>query len=403
METNELNTVGYFSPRFWRIVWPLAVAETLLWASIYYVFPALIPRWLDTFGWTRAEITGAFTLCVLISAGFAPVVGHFIDRGFGRVLMGTGGAVASVILVVLSQTESKTVFYLCWMIMGAAQAALLYEPCFAILTRIFAENAKRAITAVTLLAGLAGTVSFPLAHWLAETVGWRHGLLVFAAIVAVSTLIAIFALKESEAHEPTADKATPSQPSALRVALGKPVFWLLAMAFTCLALNHGAVISHLLLMLDERNVTTGVAVLAASLIGPMQVAGRVGMMGLEQRGVSTSGVALLSFIFVAMAAIVLYLSQSMIWLVFAFVVLQGAGYGVTSITRPAVTAEFLGRNGFGAISGAIAIPTVSGFALGPTLASVIWGVRGYDLVIGALFAITLVGMIAFLLARRLAR
>jgi len=395
-------TSAYFNSQFLRIVWPLAVAETLIWASIYYIFPALLPRWEAEFGWSRAELTGAFTVCLIVSAACATFAGAMIDRGQGRRNMIVGGVVSAAAVFGLSLTHNIIVFYALWICIGVAQSVCLYEPCFAILTRLFAEDAKRAITVVTLLAGLAGTVSFPIAHFLSEAFGWRTATMVFGGIALIATLIAGWALTGAEeARVEPADEGDGK--STLRTALSTPVFWFLAIAFALLAVNHGALISHLLLILEERSFDIGTAVLAASMIGPMQVVGRLGMMAIEARGYSSIAVGILSFLFVMTAAIGLYFSPTFPMLAAVFVVCQGAGYGVVSIIRPAITADFLGRRGFGAISGSMAILSVLGFALSPTLASFIWFRGGYDAVIAGAFLVTLVGLGSFLLAAKLAK
>jgi len=135
----------------------------------------------------------------------------------------------------------------------------------------------------------------------------------------------------------------------------------------------------------------------------MQVIGRLGMMAIESRGVSSIGVGVLAFVFVMVAALGLYFSQAMPIFIAVFVICQGAGYGVISIIRPAITADFLGRTSFGSISGAMAILSVLGFALAPTLASILWERGGYDTVILTAFAAAVIGLGFFLLAIKLAR
>lgn len=387
---------------FKRIVWPLAVAETLFWAATFYVFHPLLPRFEAHFNWHKAEITGAFTLAMLCSAFFAPWVGALIDRGKGRWVMGCGGIIASVSLLALSFVESLWQFYAIWLVIGLCHAMILYEPCFAILTRLFVENAHRAITVVTLMAGLAGSIAFPLAYVLSESIGWQNGLWVFAAIAAVATLIAISCVPTmSEPLTGPTAAGDPATDSALRSAMGRGVFWCLGIAFALMALNHGALLPHLLPLFAERGVSAGSAVFAAALIGPMQVLGRV-LMILVQRRASMSTIALLSFIVISIASLILYFAGSYFYLMLLFIVFQGAGYGVTSITRPAVTAQYLGRIGFGKISGAIAVPFIAAFAMGPTIGSWIWGHQGYDALLIFTAASAALGAMSLVLAMRAA-
>ena len=90
-------------------------------------------------------------------------------------------------------------------------------------------------------------------------------------------------------------------------------------------------------------------------------------------------------------------------LVVVFVILQGAGFGVTSITRPVIIAECFGHRNYGAIAGALALPMTAASALAPTLAALIWSAGGYDLVVGFTFCTALIGCLVMLMVARLNR
>ena len=152
------------SGSFRSIVWPLAVAETIVWAAMYYSFPALLLEWEKDFGWSKTELTGALTLALLVSAAAAPFAGRIIDHGHGRRLLTSSALFGASLLMVLSQVTQLWQFYAVWFLLGFAMAGCLYDACFAILTRTMGDKTKRAITLVTLVAGLAGTVSVPSAN-----------------------------------------------------------------------------------------------------------------------------------------------------------------------------------------------------------------------------------------------
>jgi MFS family permease len=161
-------------------------------------------------------------------------------------------------------------------------------------------------------------------------------------------------------------------------------------------------ITHLLPLLGERGVQQEIAVLAVSMIGPMQVAGRLLMMAVERR-VSMPAVCATTFVFISVAAAVLYFAGASTPLILIFVLLQGSGYGVTSITRPVITAGYLGRAGFGTISGMQAIAFMGATAIAPTLAALIWAAGGYQLMIISCIVLALTGLAAFAAASRLAQ
>ena len=384
----------------------LAIAETLVWAGMFYSFPALIAHWEADLGWTKTELAGAYTIALVCSAAAAPLAGTLIDRGHGRVVLTVGAVTGGVLVGLLGFVEAAWQFYALWIAIGFCMAGCLYEPCFAYVTRMMAGDARRAITRITLVAGFAGTVSFPTANVLAEAYDWRVSVLVFAAIilgVAVplfryGTALPPAAGDGAHGHAP----APPQGRSNLRVAMGRPSFWLLFVAFSMIGLTHGIIITHLLPMLEELAVPLALAVLAASMIGPMQVAGRVAMMVVE-RYLSMQLICAVSYVFMTAAILCLMGAAALPLLLIVFVVLQGSGYGVTSITRPVVTAEILGRAGFGSISGALALGFMGASAAAPTLAAVIWTVGGYDTVRLTVLLCVLLGAACYLLALRVAR
>lgn len=382
----------------------LAIAETLVWAGMFYSFPALIAHWEADLGWSKTELAGAYTAALICSALFAPMMGRFIDRGHGRTILTTCAVIGGVLVGLLSLVQAPWQFLILWLGIGVCMAGCLYEPCFAFVTRMMGGQARRAITRITLVAGFAGTVSFPLAGFVSEAYGWRTAVMTFAVII-LAVAIPLFrygtGLPRPE-DEPEAKKAAPDDTSDLRRAMGKATFWLLAVTFSMIGLTHGIIITHLLPMLAERDVPVATAVLAASMIGPMQVAGRVAMMAVERR-VSMQVICAVSFLF--MIGAISSLMGSMAWpgLLVLFVILQGSGYGVTSITRPVVTAEILGRAGFGAISGALAVGFMGASAAAAMLGAAIWEVGGYAAVRWTVFGCVLVGMTAFLTAMALTR
>jgi len=185
---------------------------------------------------------------------------------------------------------------------------------------------------------------------------------------------------------------------ALRI-LKTFAFWALALSFAMLALHHGMMINHILPIFDERGIAKETAVLAISMIGPMQVAGRLVMMAAE-RYVSTMVISACCFIAVFGASTALLGTSVMPSLIAIFVLLQGAGNGVVSIVRPVLIATLLSRRNFGAVSGMAATAFMAGTAFGPTFGSLIWEIGGYDLVINLAIAMPLVGLILLLAAAR---
>lgn len=386
----------------------LAAAETIVWAGLYYIFPALLVHWEAELGWSKAELTGAFTASIATMALCSPYVGRLIDRGHGPVLLSGGAAIGGILIWCLSYVSSLPAFYAVWCALGVTMATCLYEPCFALVTRTRGVAAKRAITLITLAAGFAGTLAFPTAHEIAETADWRLAAKVAGVAVLVLAvplmILGTRALERARGDFVKApqEKAKPAGDSSKNASyLANPCFWLLAVSFALMALSHGVVINHLLPLLKERGVEDGLAVAAASMIGPMQVLGRVVMMSVE-RYISNFIAMCYCYIAVCIACALLVGAGAVPMLLIGFVFLQGSGYGLTSIMKPVVVRDILGDANFGAISGAIALPYLASFAGAPFLGSLLWEIGGYGFALETVIVTTILGLICYVRAASLA-
>jgi MFS family permease len=382
-----------------RAALPLAVAQTMTWASLYYLFPALLPAWQGALGWSKPELAGAFTAALIASAAAAPLVGILIDRGYGRSVLAGGMILGATLLMALPEVDQLWQFYVLWIGIGLAMSASLYEACFTIIIQTVGSQARVVITVVTLLGGFAGTLAFPIAHVLAEAYGWQAAVRVFAAVVLFISLP--FALFGLNCLRPYAEKLEPVKRGRSGRITTQPTFWMLGIAFCTIGLAHGGILTHLLFILQEKGSPIWLAVLIVSMIGPMQVLGRVLIMMTASR-ISTYGVAMSCYSLMMAGIVALLATQLDIWAAIVFVALYGAGYGAASIVRPILTAELLGREGFGTVFGMLAIPFMLGFAIGPTLAALTSEFAGYNTVIVGAGVILACGLTAVIAARRMA-
>ena len=385
------------------MVWALSVTQIISWGSLFYAISVLIAPIERELHWSRDAIVGAFSLSMVCTGLAAFPVGNLIDRYGGRYVMGGGSILAAVMLALLSKTTSLPMFYATWIGLGIAMGAVLYEPAFTVITACFGTNARKGITALTLFGGLASTVFWPLTQALITALGWRHALLV----LAVSNLLICAPLhwwclprsgahrvKEQGAGSGQAVRATPR----MREIVFTRTFMLLALAFTMNMLAFSAISIHLIPLLHERGFTMSDAVWLAAIIGPMQVAGRIGeyTVGARFRAIEIATIAL--FLLPVALLLLRFAGLSWIW-VLVFVTLYGVSNGVMTITRGIIPAEIYGRERYGAVNGALAAPVLASRSLGPLVAAFIWSAAGgYDAVLWALAAIGFVSLVSFYLA-----
>src|SRR5215208_5071610 len=149
----------------WVLVITLGITETITWGIVYYGFTVFLPAMEAELGWSRGEMSGAFSLAILLSGVCAAPVGRWLDTRGPRLLMTGGSMAASLLLLALSQVTSLVQLYIVWALIGITMAAVLYEPAFAVVTAWFERKRSQALTAVTLMAGFASTIFMPIESW----------------------------------------------------------------------------------------------------------------------------------------------------------------------------------------------------------------------------------------------
>lgn len=372
-------------------VWLLAIGQTLIYAGCYYSFPALLPELEVATGWDKATLAFGPTLGFLIMAGLTVISGRLVDKGLGGEMLVWGPVAVALGVLGLGVAATPLQWYLAWALIGVAQAGCLYETCFAFLTRRMGSAARAAITNVTLVAGFAGTLAFPLGHWVGSAFGGQGGMLVFAALVLVAAPCNLWAVRSLRRRERAGVTIAPTPAGTLQRALRKPAFWMLAAAFMAIYLNHGVLLTYVLVLFADRGAAPGVAAFAAAAIGPAQVAGRLILLAAGAR-VSTGQATRVSVAGMVISGVVLWLAGLAPGLILGFAVLQGAAIGIMSILRPVLIAEVLGREGFGVISGAVAVAPILAAAAAPSVGAALLGWGGTGLVYASCLALAGIGL-----------
>lgn len=383
----------------WGAVLALGITQLTAWGTIFYLFPLLLEPLQADLGASRVAVVGAFSVALLLAGLLAPKIGRLIDRGGGRLLMTAGSAIAALGLVALGHVDSLAQLYCVWIVLGVAMACTLYEPAFAVVTRAFVRHHRRAIAVLTLFGGFASTVFWPLGQSLIDADGWRTAAVAFGALHLLLCVPLHWFVLPRQSVQPAAAEATPS-PVLLRELVRDRRFLLLAAAFTVNMLVFSATSVHLIALLVAKGLTAAQAAAYGALIGPMQVAGRLAEMSFGQR-LPPSRVGLAALALLPASLVVLAVSGGGAGGFIAFALVYGAGNGVTTIVRGTVPVEFYGRDGYGAVNGALAAPVLAAKAAGPLVAALALLVApDYELVVLLLAALAASAVAFFLLALR---
>ena len=392
-------------PRYgWTIVAILAVTETISWGVLYYAFAVFLPVMQHDLGWSKTELTGAFSLALATSALAAFAVGRWLDRHSPRPLMTAGSLAGALLVLAWSQVDDLVLFYLVWVGIGLAMACVLYEPAFTVVTKWFDERRRQALTAVTLVGGFASFVFSPLANSLIHLQGWRHALVTLALVLAVTTvpLHALFLRPAPKRDAPDAPAPTADRVVAVGAAVGSSSFWYLTAAFVFSSFALSAVAVHLIPYLLESGRGAGFAAFAAGLMGLMQVPGRVLLAGatvVVPRRYATPAVFLLQA-----GGLALLAATTTAPSVVAAVCLFGMGNGMATLLRATALADAFGAAYYGSIAGIAAACATGARAVAPVVVAGAYGpLRGYRPLLWALVAaLVLAALSARIATRRLA-
>jgi MFS family permease len=379
---------AWWRSRGWGIVGALSVTETVSWGILYYAFAVFLIPMQGELGFSTAELTGAFSLALLVSAVVGVAVGRWLDCQSPRALMTAGSIAATALVLAWSQVEGLVAFYALWVAIGLVMAVVLYEPAFTVVAKWFpdAGERRRALTALTLVAALASFIFLPLSQVLVDAHGWRDALVILAVVLGAITIpLHALALRRAPRPRPSPGDAEPSIPA--REALRSVPFWLLTIAFFLAVFTGIAMTIHAIPFLLERGYGAGFAAFAVGLIGISQIPGRVVFAILGARLPRELSITVV-FVLISIGIVVI-VGVDTTPAVLAGLVLLGMGNGMATLARATAIADLYGGASFGTINSVAAAATTGARAAGPVTAAVYAAVVGYSALLWTLAAISL--------------
>jgi MFS family permease len=371
----------------------IALNQLIGWGTLFTPFTLMIEPMERELGWSRAAISGAFTLGLLVSGLAAVHVGRFVDARGGRLPLGLGGLAGALVLLAWAGVGQLWAFYAIWFAMGLVHATALWTPAMAVVVAM-AREPLRVITGITFITGFTVTVFIPLTELLVQGLGWRGALV---ALAAVQSLAGVLALWQFAGVRPPPARAA-ARTDVLRAALRRPAFWGLAVLLSAHSFVGVGLGAHLVPLLRERGLDEASVIWLAALHGPFQVAARGVLFALGNRA-RLSAIGLLCVTLMPLALAWLALAPPLFWLVLPYTVAWAVADGLLSIVRAGAPAEFLGREGYGAVTGALAFASAPMRAFAPVVVAIAWEAGGgYGPAIWMLAAVGLLAAAGFVVA-----
>lgn len=376
------------------VIAALGTTQTLAWASSYYLPAMLAVPMAKDLGVSAPAVFAAFSFALVVSALLGPYAGRSIDRWGGRPVLMATNVVFAAGLAMLGAAHGMAGLFFAWAVLGIGMGSGLYEAAFATLVRLYGHDSRNAIAGITLIAGFASTVGWPLSTLLEVRIGWRGACFSWAALHLVLALPLNGLLPSAASRLRAAAAAPPAQavhPAQARDATRSRSLRasvLLAIVFAITWFISTAMAAHLPRLLTAGGATLAAAVTAGALMGPAQVGARLLEFGVLRR-VHPLLSARLATLTHPLGAVLFALLGAPA--AAAFVIFHGAGNGILTIAKGTLPLVLFGPQGYGERQGVLMVPARVAQALAPWLFGLCldrWGV-------GALWLSGGLGVVAF--------
>ncbi|NGM88967.1 MFS transporter [Parapusillimonas sp. SGNA-6] len=352
-----------------RVISTLGTAQTLAWASSYYLPAMLAVPMARDLGVSPPIVYAAFSGAMVASAAVGPWAGQAIDRHGGRIVLVNTSLLFALGLALLGLAHGLWTMVAAWLLLGVAMGAGLYDAAFSCLVRLYGRHARSAITGITLIAGFASTVGWPLSAWMESQFGWRGACFGWAALHVLIGLPLNAWLPKASAMAAVEKPAVVDIPKTdggmaaerRRHAVSTA---LLAFVFAATWFISTAMATHLPQLLQSVGASLAAAVAIGALIGPAQVAGRVLEFGLLRRIHPLLSARLAALAHPIGVVVLLVTGPAMASL---FAILHGAGNGILTIAKGTLPLALFGAGGYGARQGWLMMPARVAQALAPLL------------------------------------
>lgn len=355
-------------------IWALGVTQIIGYGTLYYSFSILAPGIAEEFGVAVEWIYGSISLALLAGGLISPYAGGLADKHGAARVLSIGSVAAAVSLLVCSLAGNAAVFLAGLILVELASAFVLYSTAFALLAQATGPQAQRSITYLTLIAGFASTIFWPLTTWMLQGLNWHQVYLVFAGmhvLVCLPLHLWLTRFARIAAQRPAEDNAAPLLEARRG---GGFTFILVVLGFSLAGFVSAATLFHIVPMLGMLGLG-GSGVLVATLFGPAQVASRLVNMAFG-KGLPAPTLAVISAVLMPAALTVLALTAPAIAGAVAFAVIFGLGSGLFSIVSGTLPLALFGKAGFGKRLGWISLGRLGVSAVAPFALSVALGAIG---------------------------
>jgi MFS family permease len=349
-----------------KLTLKLGIPQIIGWGSGFYLPAILAVPISKDLGIPTETFFWAFTISILVSGLVGPRVGKAIDRLGGRRVLPYGNLAFALGLSLLALSTEPVLLYIAWFLIGIGASMGNYDSAFATAVAFLGKNANKVIAGITVYAGFSSTISWPLTSYLNDNFNWQIAVWFWVAMHLMVALPIHLSLPSVE------QKEVPVVTGPIRKIIKNrfrfdPLLVVFALMFALEGFIVSSVNSTLPFMLSELGADAQLAIFAAAILGPSQVAARLLLVALDKY---------LTPMRVAAISILVHPAGVILLLVFGanailpFVILHGIGVGLNPFIRGSLPLLFFGSESYGERQGHVMMLSKIVSALSPTLMTV---------------------------------
>ena len=330
----------------------LGTTMTIGYGTLYYSFAIMSEEFAKEFLWSKSFIFGILSLGILLGGLMAPLIGKLLDKHGARGIMSIGSILSALGLYNLSIIDSKIDYIIALLFLQSVSVLVLYESAFIAFTQIVGEKARLPIIQITLIAGFASTIFWPLISYLLTIISWRE---VYQLLALLNILIALpihyFILKPNLLIDNKRYNEDKLEESIYLEGLHKRnTFILLSIAFSLIAIPITVMQTQFLTLFKSFGIELALAIALGALIGPSQAGIRV-LEILFSKYITPIHSAVFSTLLMSIGLIALLFSGYSFYIALLFVLLYGSGQGLSDIVRGTLPLYLFGKNSYGKTTG----------------------------------------------------
>ncbi len=334
-----------------KAVLGLGITSTIGYGTLFYSFTIMSLEFENEFAWNKSFIFGIFSLGLLLGGLISPFIGKKLDKHGARIIMSMGSFLAALGMLFISFVETKFGFILSLLYIEIVATFILYEAAFVALSQIAKEKARLPMAQITLIAGFASTIFWPLITFLLQMLSWREVYMILSLFhLFIALPLHLFTLKNRVLNSDIKEYINSKAVLQLTKKQREKAMILLTITFCLISIPIAAIQLHLVGILQSFGIESIMAVTLGALIGPSQVGARIIEMLFANKTTPIQS-AIISNTLIFVSLLCLLLSVYELFFATFFVILYGAGQGLNYIARGSLPLYILSAVSFGKNSG----------------------------------------------------